>query len=428
MGLPLHALRLALDLGTTTLTGRLLDAAGTVRAETRCLNPQQSLGSDVIRRLEAALGGNGAELQRLLVVGIAQLVDELTAMAGLSRTRIDAVAACANPGVSALLCGDDVHPLLFPPHRPRDLTARILSPAALGLDLSVPLFLFPAVSGYVGGDLVAFVYGQVAPENGMAGAAGPATLYVDLGTNAEIALVTPQGWLATSVAAGPAFEGGEVSCGMAAGPGAVTGVVREGDRLRLQVIGDGPPRGLAGSGLFSAIAVAVEAGLIDRDGRIVAPQEVDSNLVRYLDSVGDTPSLVLYRAAAGVIRITQGDVRAFQLAKGAVRAGIDCLLQRAGVASGMVAQAIFSGAFGLSLDFAALKSVALLPEDMVKKTLCVPSGALDGVSRLLLAADGPSAVATLAGRIKPYPLSGTPAFERAFLASLDFTPPCRGDA
>ena len=406
----MNELLLALDLGTTTLAGRLLDAQGQMLAEGKVVNPQRVLGADIIRRLEAALAGEGERLQALLVEGIAALLDDLLHAAGARRQQIAAAALAANPGVTALLCGDDVHPILFPPHRPQNLALRSLDLPALSLP--VPLSVFPFLSGYVGGDLIAFLYG-LAP-------AADRTLCIDLGTNGEIAISSAAGWLATSVPAGPAFEGGEISCGQVAAVGAISNITRVGDRLQCEVIGGGPPTGLAGSGLFALIAVAIETGLIDQSGRIVAAVEVESNLSRYLRPDGSAHVLSLYRDATREIIVTQADIRAFQLAKGAVRAGIDALLARADVVAASVEQVIVTGAFGLALDRQRLKNVAILPAVMVEKALFVPGGALAGVQRFLLQTDGCEQLQALTEKMRSYPLSGTPAFERAFLAALNF--------
>ncbi|PKN12834.1 MAG: hypothetical protein CVU69_05580 [Deltaproteobacteria bacterium HGW-Deltaproteobacteria-4] len=403
-------LLLALDLGTTTLAGRILDAQGQVLAEGKVANPQRALGADIVRRLEAALAGEGERLQALLVDGIAALLDDLLRAAGAGRESIGAVAVAANPGVTALFCGDDVRPILFPPHRPKNPGLRSL--ALPVLQLPVPLVLFPVLSGYVGGDLVACLYGLASVTEG--------TLVIDLGTNGEIAIGNADGWLATSVPAGPAFEGGEISCGQLATTGAISNVTRVGDRLQLEVIGGGVPTGLAGSGLFAVIAVGIESELIDCSGRIVTPAEVDSNLSRYLRPDGRAQALCLYRDAGREIVVTQGDIRAFQLAKGAVRAGIDALLARADIPVAAVEQVIVTGAFGLSLDRKSLKSVAILPAVMVEKALFIPGGALSGVQRFLLQDDGCAQLQVLTEKMRSYPLSGTPAFERAFLAALDF--------
>jgi len=406
-------LLLALDLGTTTLAGRLLDAQGETLAEGKVANPQRVVGADIIRRLEAALAGEGERLQALLLEGIATLLGDLLHSAGARRQEISAAALAANPGVTALLCGDDVHPILFPPHRPRNLSLRSLDLPVL--QLPVPLTVFPLLSGYVGGDLIACPYGLDA-----LGRSAGSTLCIDLGTNGEIAIGGAEGWLATSVPAGPAFEGGEISCGQLAAIGAISNVSSNGDRLQLEVIGGGPPTGLAGSGLFALIAVAIANGLIDHSGRIVAAAEVESNLARYLRPEGKAHVLCLYRDATREIVVTQGDIRAFQLAKGAVRAGIDALLARAGSPAESVAQVIVTGAFGLALDRERLKNVAILPAVMVEKALFIPGGALAGVQRFLRQSEGRAQLQALTAKMRSYPLSGTPAFERAFLAALNF--------
>ncbi len=405
-------IRLALDLGTTTLGGRLLAADGTVLAETRLENPQRQLGGDVIRRLEAALSGQGELLQQLLAGGIDSLIGDLLAQSGCRRGDLGAVAAAANPAISHLLRRLPVEPILFPPHRPRHPEAALLAPSELSLDLPVPLFLFPLVSGYVGGDLVAFLFGCAEPS--------VTTLYIDVGTNGEMALFAGGRWWVTSVAAGPAFEGGEIACGMAATSGAICGVRLAGDQLRLETIGGRPPRGVCGSGLVEVVAAALDGGLIDRQGAINDPCKVETNLARYIVDSADGRALRLYRDASVDLLVTQQDLRSFQLAKGAVRAGVDCLLQRAGVDAEQVHDVVMTGAFGFSLAPAALKRVAMLPGNMVDKVRFVPAGALEGVARYLCEPQAADRLESLVGALTAYPLSGTPAFEKAFLHAIDF--------
>ncbi|MDX9709276.1 MAG: ASKHA domain-containing protein [Trichloromonas sp.] len=403
---------LALDLGTTTLAGRLVDASGQTLAESRRLNPQRELGSDVIRRLEAARAGEGERLQRLLVEGIEQLLAELLSLSGSPRESLRGAAAAANPAISHLLRRLPVDAILFPPHRPRHPQGALLDPAELALDLPVPLYLFPLVSGYVGGDLVAFLFACPPPE--------AVTLYIDVGTNGEMALFADGRWWVTSVPAGPAFEGAGIACGMAATPGAIRGVRIAGDALRLLTVSDRPPLGICGSGLVEAVAAALEGGLMDRHGTLVAPERVATNLARYVIPDGAGHALRLYRDAARELRLTQPDIRAFQLAKGAVRAGIDCLLGRAGVAAEQAGAVLLTGSFGLSLAPEALKKVAMLPENMVDRVRFVPAGALLGTVRYLLEPGAATRLESLVKNLTPYPLSGTPAFETAFLHAIDF--------
>jgi uncharacterized 2Fe-2S/4Fe-4S cluster protein (DUF4445 family) len=403
---------LALDLGTTTLAGALLTRQGEVVAQDSLPNPQVREGADVVTRLQVALHGRGEALQRLLAEGINTLVRGLLEKADTPPQAIAAAAAAGNPAISALLCGRPVERLLFPPHRLSWRAGEEVEPRPIGLDLPVPLFLFPLAGGFVGGDLVAFLYA--------AGRAPAPSLYLDVGTNAEIALDTGTRWWATSAAAGPAFEGGNISCGMPASAGAVEGVAVDGDRLRLRVVGGGPPQGICGSGLAAAVAAGLQGGLIDSDGTIREPREVADNLARYVVERGDERGLCLYRDAAHAILLRQSDLRQFQLAKGAVRAGVECLLERAGLAPEALRQVVVSGAFGLALTPEILKHVAIFPEKMLDKVVFVPGGALQGVARLLNAPKGRQEVARLAASLSIHPLSGSPRFERAFLQSLDF--------
>jgi uncharacterized 2Fe-2S/4Fe-4S cluster protein (DUF4445 family) len=411
--------QLALDLGTTTLAGRLLAGDGAVLAEATLSNPQRDMGADILRRLEAALQGEGSNLQRLLVEGCNALIAELLRQSGLGRADLTAAAAAGNTAISHLLCNLPVEAILFPPHRPRQRHGDYLDPVPPGLDLPIPLYLFPAVSGYVGGDTVAFLYGLEDLSASLLTSLVP-RLFIDLGTNAEIALFDGQSWRVTSAAAGPAFEGGNIACGMAAQAGAVSGVRVEGEMLRLQVLGGGQPQGICGSGLLAAVAAALEGGLIDGRGRIVAPTEVPTNLARHIIDTAKGRALCLYRDAKIDLRLTQDDIRQFQLAKGAVHAAVLCLLERSGIAADDVAEVVITGALGFALDPEALKKVALLPPAMVEKASFWPGGALAGVSRFLRQADAFAQVRQLAGHLKPLPLSGIPSFEEAFLDSLEF--------
>ncbi len=403
---------LAFDLGTTTLAGRIVDAAGAVLAEGRLNNPQRVLGSDVIRRLEAALDGQGERLQSLLVEGMETLLSELLVRAGIERTQLTRAAAAANPAISHLLRRLPVESLVYPPHRPLFREGQALDPAELGLDLPCPFYLFPLVSGYVGGDLLAVLYAYPSQS--------AASLYLDIGTNGEMALHTGAGWLVTSVAAGPAFEAAGISCGMPLEPGAIEGVSLQDDRWKLSVVGGGLPKGVCGSGLAQFIALARQIGLIDARGTIVDAAGVTTNLARYIGEDDRGRFIRLYRDASADIRLTQEDVRSFQLAKGAVHAGVTCLLERAAIPEGQSVQVLVTGAFGLSLPADVLKRVAMLPENMLERVRFVAGGALQGVTRLLLDPQGVSEVEGLARILKPYPLSGTPAFEKAFLRALDF--------
>lgn len=403
---------LALDLGTTSLAGALLGSGGERIAESQLPNPQKQFGSDVLRRLEAARDGHGQELQALLVSGIDALVQNLCAESGINRCAITSAAAAANPAITTLLRNLPADPILFPPYRPAETSGSDFDLNAVGLEGLPPLQIFPLVNGFVGGDLIAFLFSQPLPSK--------PTLYIDVGTNAEMALYDGAGWQVTSVAAGPAFEGEGVTSGMPYGTGAITGVRVAGERLQFDVVGGATPVGLCGSGLAASIAVALDAGMIDARGTIVDPDQVPTGLSRYLQAGTEGVSLQLYRDAGHLVVITQQDVRNFQLAKAAVKAGIECLLDRAGLKEAEIDRLVLTGAFGFSLAPQVLKRVDMVPENMVDRVRFEPGGALSGVCRMLLVDEGRQEVDVLAAQLKSYPLSGTPAFEKAFIQAIDF--------
>lgn len=407
-----NELLLALDLGTTTLAGRLFRTDGELCAEATLFNPQGAFGADVLRRMEASLSGDAVALQLALQAGINELVTLLLNQCQASREQIVRAAAAGNPAISCLLQGLPVETLLYPPHRPPSNSS-----VRLQIDcLSVPLFLFPLVSGYVGGDLVAVLYGFEPCAD--------KTFFVDVGTNGEMALYAAGQWWVTSVAAGPAFEGGNIACGMVASEGAVTGVSLKDDRIVLQVRGGGLPIGLCGSGLTEVISVALEAGLLDKDGTIIDADNVANNLSRYISHNDQGRTICLYRDAKTKLELTQDDIRQFQLAKGAVYAGAECLLARAGIASEELSAAVVTGALGFSIGRDVLSAVGMLPEKLIEKVTFYDGGVIAGLNRFLLNAHGAEGVdaevQVLTDSLRPYPLSGTPHFEKAFVAALNF--------
>ncbi len=418
---------LALDLGTTTLAGRLLGPAGEILAEAQLANPQRALAADILLRLQLAHGGDSKRLQALLIDGLRRLIKQLCQAAGCPSEEVIASAAAGNPGMSCLLQALPVSALLFPPHKPPYKELVHISVDEMDLGLSVPLQIFPPVSGFVGGDLLAALmaveyspsFNDSTIQRFNNSTDFPGTLVIDIGTNAELALWDGCRWWVTSAAAGPAFEGGNIGAGMILTAGAITDVRLVGDHLRLIVAGGGQPRGLCGSGLAALVAAARQGGLIDGAGRILSPDEVETNLSRYLVKQGDSWAICFHRSAAGELLLTQTDLRNLQLAKGAVRAGVEVLLERSGIYAENVPLVLVTGALGTALPIEVLKRVALLPEPMLDKTSFVANGVLAGLQTYLTGTGSQQRLAALMTRIQPLPLSGTPAFEKHFLAGLE---------
>jgi len=442
---------IAIDLGTTTIAAALVDlAAGSIIASGGGLNPQRQYGLDVIARLEYA--GRSAEnllqLQQLVNSELARIVAELLLQAGVAAESVAMVAIAGNPTMSHLLLGLPVETLARPPYRPQSTAAHSLLTGDLGWSLNLPLYVFPSPGGFVGGDTVAFLYGQgirgtepLEPkrneergsrfENSHIIHVTPplsplpvprSCLYLDLGTNGEIALLANGRLYATSAAAGPAFEGGNLSCGMAALPGAIDAVAARDGRLLLHTLAGRPPLGLCGSGVLDTIALLLGEGLLDAAGGLLDPAQVASPLGTRLQERGGERHFVIYRDAASLVALSQTDIRQVQLAKGAVRAGMEVLFSRAGISGDSVAAVVITGSFGASLSLPSLKSVGVLTENMVKNARFVREGALAGVVGSLTSPAAAAAVAVLAKDMKIIPLSGTPGFEKQFIEQINFPP------
>jgi uncharacterized 2Fe-2S/4Fe-4S cluster protein (DUF4445 family) len=418
---------IAIDLGTTTLAASLIETAGgRRRAMTGSLNPQRRFGADVVSRLEAAVGtyANLREMSLLIRSELWRLTGELSETTGIPWSDVRQVAVAGNPAMQHLLLGFPVRSLAFPPYLPLTTGATIRTAAELGWQGETPVYIFPSPSGYVGGDTVAFLYGQLENQaENRSSPAAAATLFLDMGTNGEIALVVDEMVWATSAAAGPAFEGGNLSCGMAALPGAISSVSFESGRVRLATIADAAPIGICGSAAIETVTGLLEQDIIEAGGRLLDSSEIPSNLAtRVIVHQGEN-AFVLHRDAQHLLVLTQGDIRQVQLAKGAIRAGMDVLADKARIHFQALTEVILTGSFGAVLQPEWLKTIGIFDEGMVHITRFTPEGALTGVERAITAGDGFASVERLARRFRVVPLSGTPLFETLFMQQINFPMP-----
>lgn len=411
----------AIDLGTTTIAAALVSSRdGRCLARSGSLNPQRAFGLDVISRLGYAdrSMANLRQLQQLINKELCRLTVSLTETAGLEPQQLEIVAIAGNPAMAHLLLGLPVASLVRPPFRPKETSGHFIATQDLGWELQTQAYVFPSPGGFVGGDIVAFLYGL-----GLAAPSSPLPapcLFLDLGTNGEIALLSGGKIYAASAAAGPAFEAGNLSCGMAALPGAIDRVKAVEGRLQLRTIGGGRPHGLCGSGVLDTVAMLLTEGMLDKTGRLLAADEVRTALENRLVELENEQHFLLYRDARQQVWLSQADIRQVQLAKGAIRAGMEVLLERAGISAQDVAAVVMTGSFGASLTLDSLESIGVLAENMVKNARFVREGALDGVIRFLRAKTAADDIARLAERLVIVPLSGTPLFERHFINHIDF--------
>jgi uncharacterized 2Fe-2S/4Fe-4S cluster protein (DUF4445 family) len=325
---PVDGYGIAIDLGTTTLVAQLVNLAnGEIIAVETALNPQSRYGADVMSRVQFELAQPGV-LGQLIRRSLGGMVTRLAAA-----TPLREVLIVGNTVMHHLFCGQPVEPLSHVPFRSPAMAGRLFQ--AQDLEWVAPIeqgvrFL-PCVGGFVGSDLVA---GLVAA--GMSDSEAPIAL-LDLGTNGEIALGSCEAILCASTAAGPAFEGGRIRMGMRAGAGAIDRVIRGDGGPRCHVIGGGLSRGICGSGIVDAAAAALDLGWIDPSGRLAGRARID------LD---------------GQTSLIQADVRELQLAKGAIRAGLDILLREAGAGHPRI---LLAGAFGNYIHVESARRIGLLP-------------------------------------------------------------------
>jgi uncharacterized 2Fe-2S/4Fe-4S cluster protein (DUF4445 family) len=207
---------------------------------------------------------------------------------------------------------------------------------------------------------------------------------------------------------------------MAALPGAISMVEVDRDRVHITTIGGEPPTGICGSGVIGAVAGLLKAGVIDATGRLLAAGDIPFNLANSIRQKGGEMAFVLYRDALREVCLSQRDIRQVQLAKAAIRAGMEVLRERAGISYEELWEIVLTGSFGAVLDPAGLEKIGIFTGSMAKNAGFVREGALAGVEKALRIPGGLAAVEQLATSVKVIPLSGTPAFEKHFLEQMNF--------
>jgi uncharacterized 2Fe-2S/4Fe-4S cluster protein (DUF4445 family) len=409
---------IAIDLGTTTLAASLIEfSSGSRLSMTGSLNPQHRFGPDVVSRLDAAVSSEKSlrEMSLLIRAELWRLTYELCETTGVPWDEVKLVAIAGNPAMQHILLELPVKSLAFPPYRPLKTGGTNCSASEIGWQGEAQVYIFPSPGGFVGGDTVAFLFGVFATHP-------PHTpsLFLDMGTNGEIALVVEESIWATSAAAGPAFEGGNLSCGMAALPGAICSVTFENERVKLATIGNKPPIGICGSAAIETVTGLLLLDIIDPGGRLRDSSEIPSNLATRAILHRGENAFVLHRDAQHLLVLTQGDIRQIQLAKGAIRAGMDVLVDKARIRFQALGEVILTGSFGAVLQPEWLKTIGIFDEGMVHITRFTPEGALSGVERAIIAGDGFASAEQLAARFRVVPLSGTPLFETLFMQQINF--------
>jgi len=388
---------LAVDLGTTTIAAQLVDLnSGKVVSQKATLNKQGVYGSDIISRIAFAStsSSNLEKLQEAALKSIKDAVSFLIEESGLKRNSIYALSLAGNTAMNHLMLGLPVSSLgrwpfrsvfsLLPPIKARDMRLEVNSQAVI--------YICPNLRSFIGGDVASGII-----ATGLSDEPGN-VLYVDLGTNGEVILKKGRSILAASTAAGPAFEGVGVSCGLIAVPGAIESVSWEKGKFSWRTIGGREPEGICGTGLVGLMAEAMRAGLLSSSGKILAGES----------EIPLTPKTGL----------KQKDIRQLQLAMGAIKAGIRLLLSAGRLKLNELDKVYVAGAFGNGLDLKQCLELGLLPPLPPKKITFVGNASLAGARRILLSLKAKEKIETLAGKIQFLSLADKKEFELEFLRAL----------
>lgn len=357
---------MAFDLGSTTIVGYLMDLrTGEDLAVSAVMNPQMVYGDDLVSRISfATTQENGANvLQSVVVDALNRIIQDATQSAGVSASSVYSATVVGNTCMTHLLLGIDVTSLGQSPFVPSVCADVSLSARELGLEISpeAVVVVLPNVAGFVGSDLVGVLLASEWTDN------GHTRLAVDIGTNGEMALLHQGKTYACSAAAGPAFEGAGISCGMRGAPGAIDSV-RIGETVEITTIGSRPAIGLCGSGLVDAIAGMLDAGIIDETGRMLTPDNAGGLPPDVRDRLIETENGVEFVLAGkgetgngGAITLTGADIRHVQLAKGSIHAAIQTLIRAAGTTDDELSEILLAGAFGNYIRVESAIRIGLIP-------------------------------------------------------------------
>lgn len=402
---------IACDIGTTTVVCRLVDLSdGRILATMGEGNVQRAYGGDVISRIKAAMEGFLPALTDAMIGQLSRMIRELCGAAGLELSQVHRMSVAANTTMCHLLTGLPPDSLGLAPFTPLSRFGTEYSAEALGLPFSGDVYIAPAISGYVGGDITADLLATALDR------ADSPVLLIDVGTNGEMALGFGDRFLCCSTAAGPAFEGAQIRCGMTASPGAISAVELVRGKLSCKVIGDTEAVGLCGSGLIDAAAVMLQLGAMDETGRLLDPEEVPPDAAPYLFLLDDELAFYL----TNTVCVTQSDIRKLQLGKGAIAAGVQVLMDTCGITCDKIGALLLSGGFGSYIRPESAARIGLIPEELLPVTRAVGNTALQGAQAALVSSEARARLDRLQAGMEYLELSGLPAFSDAYMEAMMF--------
>ncbi len=357
----------AIDIGTTTIAAYLYDyKSGDCVGIKSIINPQVSFGVDVISRIKYCRDNDGGlgELHDAIAKGLNEIINQLCAENGTKPSQILKISVTGNTTMLCLIGKVDPSPMGVSPFPMPFGFGNIVRAADIGLEFDADVYLTHCMSAFVGGDIVSAVLSSGMRQQDV-------SLLLDIGTNGEVALHTHGRILSTSTAAGPAFEGSELSCGMAAVAGAVNSVYTIDGKIEVTTIGDVKPSGICGSGVIDALALMKSSGAMDETGYIE-----EGPFTKVIDGAN---AFVVCED----VYITQRDVRSIQTAKSAIAAGVLALVHSAGLTFDDVQTVYLAGGFGNYMDEQSAVAIGLLPPSSLEKLKSIGNAAGAGAGMAL---------------------------------------------
>ena len=398
----------AFDIGTTTIAGYLLDSEdGRMLAVESRMNPQAQYGADVIMRANYALEHGTDVLSRCIREAVNEMLGVLAGDAGISREDIFQVCIVGNTCMHHLFLGISPASLVHAPYTPAVSERLVLNAGDYGLDVQrkAELIMLPDIAGYVGADTCGCLLALRQDQK------DEISLMIDIGTNGEMVLGNRNRLVTCSTAAGPAFEGAKIECGMRGAAGAVDHVKYENGKWDYTTVGNQPAVGLCGSGLIDLVAGLLDAGMLDENGALSSGQDKQGVFMLVpLEQAGNERGVYL----------TQKDIGEVQLAKAAIAAGIQMLMKRLGITEEEICSVYIAGAFGNYMDPVSAGKIGLLPAALVKKVKPVGNAAGEGAKIALVNEREMLEMDELVGKIDFVELAASGDFQDYFIDELGF--------
>jgi uncharacterized 2Fe-2S/4Fe-4S cluster protein (DUF4445 family) len=402
---------LAIDIGTTTLEICLVSlATGKILGTSASLNPQVIHGHDVLTRIQYAKTREGLGKMAFLIQNkLNSLVDELCSSSGIRPEEIVDGVIGANTTMLQLAAKMDSTSIGLVPFT-FDIKGGASYPAGffgLNLNKAAKIYIPPVLHAYIGSDISA---GLLACPDFFD--TDKALLFIDMGTNGEICLNVKGSYFATSTAAGPAFEGMGVSSGMRAADGAVERVAFKDNAFEFLTINNAKIKGICGSGMVDLMAALLKSGHVDTSGRFLKNEDEDPYIVKFKDRVS-------FEYAEGIY-LTQKDIRQIQLAKGAVRTGIDLILEAGGINCQDLDKIYMAGGFGKYLNPGHMEDIGLVPENTAEKIQFCGNTSIAGSTVLLIDKNQRGFLEKALKKITYLQLAELKTFVNCFLKNLNF--------